>query len=80
MLQRGLKAKLLLWRTRTNDAGVITDQDGENESRLKRLCQTSSAFESIANHYRSSVIDIFNPFNVLLFHTWPRCFHRLPTS
>jgi len=58
MLQRGLKAKLLLWRARTNDAGVITDQDGENESRLKRLCQASSAFESIASHYRSSLIDI----------------------
>jgi len=37
MFQRGLKAKLLLWRARTNDAGIITDQGGENESHLKRL-------------------------------------------
>lgn len=52
------KAAFVAQRVRTNDAGVITDQDGENENRLKRLCLASSAFESIASHYRSSVIDI----------------------
>lgn len=50
------KAAFVARRARTNDAGVITD--GENESRLKRLCPASSAFESIVSHYRSSVIDI----------------------
>lgn len=57
------KAAFVARRARTNDAGVITDQDGENESRLKRLCSASSAFESIASHYRSSFGDrYFDPF------------------
>lgn len=81
------KAAFVARRARTNDAGVITDQDGENESRLKRLYSASSAFKFIASHYRSPVIDIsirptfyFFTHGLVAFIDYPRHYAKDTTA